>query len=53
MSSILDEFPRGVGSHQLNQHELPFAAWMDDKATLALPALAYYPRNPGLFRVAR
>ncbi len=47
MSTIRDEFPRGVGSRQLNQHELPFAAWMDDKAILASPALLYDPRNPG------
>lgn len=47
MSSILDEFPRGVGSRQLNQHDLPFAAWMDGKAILASPALLYDPRNPG------
>ncbi len=47
MSSILDEFPRGGGSRQLNQHDLPFAAWTDGKAILASPALSYDPRNPG------
>ena len=47
MASILDEFPRGVGSRHLNQHELPFAAWTEDSAILASPALSYDPRNPG------
>lgn len=47
MSTILDDFPRGVGSRQLNQHDLPFAAWTDGQAILASPALRYDPRHPG------
>lgn len=46
MSSTLDDFPRGVGPQQLNQHDLPFAGWTDGKAILASPALLYDPRNP-------
>ncbi len=47
MSTLLDDFPRGVHSRDLRKHELPFAAWMDSAAITASPALAYNPQNPG------
>ena len=47
MSDILEDFPRGVGTSHLNEHELPFAAWMDSEAILKTPALSYDPRRPG------
>lgn len=47
MPSILDDFPRGVHTRKLNQHDLPFAAWTDSKAITASPALSYDPKNPG------
>ena len=47
MPSILDDFPRGVHTRDINQHNLPFAAWTDADAILASPALRYDPHNPG------
>ena len=41
MSTILDDFPRGVHTRDINQHNLPFAAWTDADAILASPALPY------------
>ena len=47
MSDILNDFPRGVHTRDINQHNLPFAAWTDSEAILASPTLRYDPRNPG------
>lgn len=40
---MLDDFPRGVTTRNLNEHRTPLAAWAKPEAIADAPALAYDP----------
>lgn len=48
---LVDDFPRGVTSRNLNEHRTPLAAWMRDDAIASASALAYDPTKILLGRV--